>query len=107
MGAALVSYSGTNNPALTTMGGPITETGTFTHNWWRHIRRANTREGSVFRPPGRRIAEEIAETTMNTTYLVLASMRGNPCYATAFLFQRTFGKGWAPRRVEGVTRCRV
>jgi len=26
------SYSGTNNPASITMGGPITETATFTHN---------------------------------------------------------------------------
>jgi len=26
------SYSGTNNPVLITMGGPITETASFTHN---------------------------------------------------------------------------
>jgi hypothetical protein len=31
-GSGAGSYSGTNNPASITMGGPITETGTFTHN---------------------------------------------------------------------------
>jgi Domain of unknown function (DUF1929)/Divergent InlB B-repeat domain/PKD domain len=31
-GTGTGSYSGTNNPASITMGGPITQTGTFTHN---------------------------------------------------------------------------
>jgi hypothetical protein len=31
-GSGTGSYSGTNNPASITMGGPITETATFTHN---------------------------------------------------------------------------
>ena len=31
-GSGAGSYSGTNNPTSITMGGPITETGTFTHN---------------------------------------------------------------------------
>jgi hypothetical protein len=31
-GSGTGSFSGTNNPASITMGGPITETGTFTHN---------------------------------------------------------------------------
>jgi Divergent InlB B-repeat domain len=31
-GSGTGSYSGTNNPASVTMGGPITETATFTHN---------------------------------------------------------------------------
>ena len=31
-GSGTGSYSGTTNPASITMGGPITETATFTHN---------------------------------------------------------------------------